>query len=195
MSQGETGQRATLVALAIIGLLIVAGIAAMVASRPSPVAITINPPVPTATALPTGTPAPILVYVTGAVAQPQQKITLPAGSRVQDALDAAGGVTDNANLDAINLVGKLRDGDQIHVPSLTLEEVATATPMGGVRVRINSATLADLMTLPGIGEATAQAIITYRETNGDFTALEQLDAIAGIGERTLESLRDLVVFD
>ena len=114
-------------------------------SRPDPAIITINPPLPTATDAPTSTPSPIRVYVTGAVHHPEQTFDLPFGSRVADAIDAAGGFTDQANKTLVNLAGILRDGDQAHVPSMT--DVGTAqlpTPSGGAKILVNQATIAEL---------------------------------------------------
>ena len=152
----------------------------VLAGRPQPVQITIIPPEPTTTPAPTATPLPIMVYVTGAVANPETTISLPQGSRVSDALAAVGGVLDNADLERVNLAGILHDGDQIHVPAydqvaLGLDEVDAEvgkdmlpTPSGGTVVYINTATQEELETLPGIGPATAQRIIEYREANGPF---------------------------
>lgn len=190
----------TIVAFIIVAVLIVGGGAALLSTRPEPVQITINPPVPTATPLPTGTPEPILVYITGAVESPEQTLSLPYGSRVQDAIDAAGGFTDDADLERVNLADIARDGMQIHVPVNVSEtddtgDTALPTPSGGEVVYINSATAEDLETLPGIGPATAEAIISYRDENGPFADLDALDAVPGIGPSTLETLADLISFE
>lgn len=158
-------------------------------SRPEPIRITIQPPPPTAT------PGPLQVYVTGEVVNPQQTYILPAGSRVADAINAAGGPTDNADQDRINLADILRDGAKIHVPAIDAGDIELPTPMGGEIVRINSATQSELESLPGIGPVTAARIIEYRNEVGTFETLDDLDAVPGIGPATLENLRDLVVFD
>jgi competence protein ComEA len=158
------------------------------------VQITINPPPSTATPGPTSTPAPITIYVTGAVGKPESLLTLPAGSRTQDAIEAAGGLTDAADLERINLAGILRDGDQVHVPAVG-QEAILATPGGGGVVNVNMATVDELATLPGLGPALAQRIIDYRETNGPFADLEALDAVEGIGPALLERLQEMVVFE
>lgn len=178
------------IALALCGAL-------LLVSRQEPASITIHPPLPTDTPAPTPTHEPIKVYVTGAVANPEQVYTLPWGSRVSDALEAAGGLTDDANQAAVNLAAIVRDGDQIHVSSSAGSGVAfeLATPSGGRRIRINSASQAELEALPGVGPVTAQRIIEYREQVGAFKGLADLDQVSGIGPRTLENLRDLVVFD
>ncbi|MGB1289164.1 MAG: helix-hairpin-helix domain-containing protein, partial [Aggregatilineales bacterium] len=152
---------------------------------------------------PTATPEPILVYITGAVSEPEQTLTVAHDSRVSDVIDAAGGLTDDADTERVNLAGIVRDGDQIHVPSLVDisdnadadNDTALPTPSGGGIVFINSATLEELQTLPGIGPATATDIIAYRDENGDFTSLEDLDDVPGIGPSTLEALTDLVSFE
>ena len=190
----DSSSRGVIVAFVIVTLAIIGGIALLVSTRPEPVHITINPPVPTTTPDPTATPPPIQVYITGAVAAPETVVSLPAGSRVQDALSAAGGVTDNADLERVNPAGILRDGDQIHVPVIG-ETVRIATPVGGDLVRVNTATQEELETLPGVGPALAQRIIDYREANGPFADLEALDGVSGIGPRMLEELEALIVFD
>ena len=165
-------------------------------SRPEPAVITINPPLPTATDAPTATPSPILVYVTGAVQNPELTIELPFGSRVADAVDAAGGFTDSANKTLVNLAGILRDGDQVHVPSLTDNAaVELPTPSGGAKVFINRATIEELQALPGVGPALAERIVNYRDSVGQFADLPELDNVPGVGEATLEKWRDLIAFD
>lgn len=193
----EPSPRAAILAFAIIALAIIGGAILLLVSRPEPVRITINPPLPTATAQPTNTPSPITVYVTGAVNQPQTTITIPAGSRVQDALDQVGGVTENANLERVNLAQILRDGDQVHVPAFNeTTETVLPTPSGGIAVvHVNSATLEELMTLPGVGAALAQRIIDYRTTNGAFADLAALDNVSGVGPAMLARLKDLIIFD
>lgn len=193
--QSDSSSRFTLIVFLVVIAMLIVGSVLIFLSRPEPVQITINPPAPTATDLP---PAPILVYVTGAVQQSGITITLPHDSRVSDAIEAVGGVTENADLERVNLAGILRDGDQVHVPEVRGEEtviIELATPSGGVRVRINTATLEELQTLPGVGPAMAQRIIDYRDANGAFQSLEDLDAVQGIGPAMLRELQPLLIFD
>ena len=155
-------------------------------ARPDPAVITIHPPVPTAT------PAGILVYVTGAVHQPGSLHLLPFGSRVTDAISAAGGFTDLADQTFVNLARRLRDGDWIHASSVH-QAGGAVSPAGPIY--INRATVAELETLPSIGPVMAQRIVMYREKMGPFTSLDDLDKVSGIGAATLAELRELVAFD
>lgn len=190
----QESPRATVIAFVVIAVAIIAGIALIMMSRPEPVAIAINPPPPTATAAPTATPAPLEVYVTGSVADSESIVTVPAGSRVRDALEAAGGTLDDADLTGVNLAGILRDGDHVHVPS-TADNAALPTPADEGIVYVNSAPIEELITLPGVGETIAERIINYRDENGPFTSLEDLDEVSGIGPAMLERIAELVTFD
>lgn len=189
--------RAALLAFLVLAILIALSGALLLLSRPESVQITIKPPPPTATPVPTSTPQPLLVYVTGEVAQRGTRHVLPYGSRVSDAVAAAGGFTDLANRELVNLAGLLRDGDQVHVPSNEANRLGGAlpTPSGGDLVNVNQATLEDLVTLPNIGPVTAQKIIDFREQVGPYLELADLDDVSGIGPATLEKLGELIRFD
>jgi competence protein ComEA len=193
--------RSTLIVSAIVVIMIIVGGVLLFISQPKPVQITINPPLPTATPAPTNTPAPIQVYITGAVNQPETTVTLPHGSRVADALEAVGGVTADADMERVNPVAIVRDGDQIHVPPINEVPVTEAeastlpTPSGGERIFINTATVEELQNLPGVGPAMAQRIVDYRDANGAFTSIEDLDNVDGIGPATLEEIEPLVSFE
>lgn len=191
MSPRAPSLRSTALALAIIAAAIIGGIVLLVAARPAPVTITINPPRATAT------PAPIVVYVTGAVSQPETMVTLPYGSRAADAVAAAGGAAPDADLARVDMAAVLRDGDTVHVYALgeISEALANTAASDQPLVHINRATLAELETLPEIGPAIAQRIIDYRAAHGNFDSLEGLAQVSGIGERTLEALDGLVAFD
>ncbi|WP_162909956.1 ComEA family DNA-binding protein [Aggregatilinea lenta] len=143
----------------------------------------------------TPTPGTLTVYVVGEVAQPESLVTLPQGSRVQDAIEAAGGAAANADLSQVNLSQQLNDGDYVYVPPLDGEPIQTPTPNHPVLVHVNSATPEELAALPGIGPSLADAIVTYRDENGPFTSLEDLDAVPGIGPAKLDAIRELVTFD
>ena len=182
-------------ALLVLAALIIFGGIMLFLSRPEPATITIHPPVPTATEAPTATPSPILVYVTGAVRNPETTYRLPYASRVSDAIEAAGGFTEMADRSLVNLAAVLRDGDQVHSPSADSAAPELPTPPGGAMVWVNSATAEELQTLPGVGPALAERILQYREQTGSFTVLADLDNVPGVGEATLEKWRDLVAFD
>ncbi len=187
--------QSALAAFLVLVILIAFSGALLLLSRPEPIQITIKPPPPTPTPAPTETPLPLLVYVTGKVTRPGTLQALPHGSRVSDAIAAAGGFTAEADRERVNLAGVLRDGDQVHVPSVASGAGALPTQLGGKLVNVNRATAEELIALPNIGPVTAQRIINYREMAGPFTELADLDEVPGIGPRTLEQLRRLVRFD
>jgi competence protein ComEA len=187
-------QRNVFGAFLLLALAVIVGGIGLLISRPRPTEVTVNPPAPTSTPQPTATPSPVRVYVTGAVQRPRNSITLPPGSRVEDAIAAAGGALDDADLDRINLASRLNDGDQIHVPTVGQEspvELPTASGSGGL-ININTATIQELETLPRIGPAVAQRIVEYREASGPFPDVEALTNVSGIGPSTLDELRELI---
>ncbi len=143
----------------------------------------------------TATPGNYTVYVVGEIVTGETLLTLPAGSRVEDAISAAGGATDNADLAQINLSQLLDDGDYIYVPPRTGDTIRTPTPNHPRLIHVNTATREELETLPGIGPKLAQAIIDYRTENGPFQSMEELDDVPGIGPATLNTLRELIVID
>jgi competence protein ComEA len=166
--------------------------------RPEPTpALTITTPTPRATA----TLASIIVDVRGAVAKPGV-YTLPLGSRMQDALAQAGDVQSNADTRGLNLARKLNDGEQIYVPAVgeatpvptksTVSGAPTATKAPIGKININTATIAELDMLPGIGPSIAQRIVDYRTQNGDFKKIDDLKKVRGIGDVLFDQIKDLI---
>jgi competence protein ComEA len=136
--------------------------------------------------------AEIYVHILGQVAQPGL-YALPDGARAVDAVAAAGGFTPTADAGGVNLARFVSDGEQIVVPAIGEAGPGAAPGVGGDgRVNLNTADAAALDTLPGIGPATAQKILAWREQHGRFEAVEDLLAVGGIGEAKLDALRDLV---
>lgn len=168
----------------------------------SPIEIVTPEPTPSPAVTPTSTPSPVRVYVTGAVKDPDV-YRLPPGSIVKDAIQAAGGPTDDADLMRINLAQELLDQQQLYVPRIG--EVDAPPPVTGGeptppsdkvapggRVNINTASAEELDTLPGIGPAFAQRIIDYREANGPFKSIEEITLVSGIGDATYEKIKDRI---
>jgi competence protein ComEA len=141
-------------------------------------------------------PRMLTVHVAGAVNSPGL-YRLPEGSRVDDALGKAAGPAEDAVLDNLNLAARLKDGEKVMVPRLVAaEEASTATSTGGegasAPVNINTAGREKLEELPGVGPSLADRIIRYREKDGQFATVDELDNVEGIGPRKMESLKDLV---
>jgi len=160
-------------------------------------AITISTPLPTATPPPSPTPAPIRVYVSGAVAN-ASVCELPVGATVEDAIGAAGGATADADLECINLALELQHQQHLHVRRVGEADpppVVSGGPLeqnGTGLVNINTATAEELETLPGVGEVTAQRIVAYREANGPFETIEEIQEVSGIGAKTFEGMREAI---
>jgi len=156
-------------------------------------------------ASPVTTTGEIVVHAAGAVRRPGV-YTLAPGSRIGDLLDAAGGLAPGADAERLNLAGPLSDGSRVYVPRIGQAEVPVAIgeePAAGPSganasgevtgpVNVNTADAAELETLPGIGPATAAAIIEHREEHGPFATVEDLLDVRGIGDARLADIRDLV---
>lgn len=152
----------------------------------------------------------IVVHITGEV-QKTGILVLPEGARIADAIDEAGGNTKSADLDEVNLAYVLQDGQKIYIPSKEdkkkLESKAyitsgsgnnviaeTVNEKGGNnKVNINTATQSELENLPGVGAAIASRIIEYREQNGKFSKIEDLQNVKGIGEAKFNNMKEYVM--
>jgi competence protein ComEA len=177
-------------------------IAATTGAAPAPAASGSVAPVASGSAVPvaSGSAAPasvVIVDVAGWVRTPGV-YEFPAGARVIDAVEEAGGPREGAELTALNLAAPLTDGQQILVPK---EGEAPALPVGGATsgsgatggmININTADATAFEALNGIGEVLAAAIVTYRDEHGPFTSVDQLEEVPGIGPSTLEEIRSQV---
>jgi competence protein ComEA len=150
-------------------------------------------PIPSASAGNTSANAmgTVIVHVTGQVRKPGLQ-QLPAGSRVADAIQAAGGVTKTQAQDSVNLARVLIDGEQIVVGAGLSQINSSGGGQGTGKVSLNSANQLQLESLPGVGPSLAQRIMEYRSSHGGFRSVEELDDVAGIGSATLNRLRPLV---
>ena len=153
--------------------------------------------------------APVVVHAAGAVVD-AGVYELPAGSRVDDLVSAAGGLAPDADGDRVNLALLLADGERVYVPRVGEEVVPEApSPSGAAAgspsaegggsgaatsgpINLNTATVAELETLPGVGPVTAQAIVDHREQEGPFTSVDDLLDVQGIGEARLAQMREQV---
>ena len=146
----------------------------------------------------------IVVHIAGAVENSGiQK--LPEDSRIADAIEAAGGITSEANIDNINLAQKIADGQKIYIPSINDDEITEkpveiieepkpleAETKTSEKVNINTATQTELETLSGIGPSTAMKIIEYRKENGNFKNIEEIQNVSGLGEAKYAQIKDQI---
>ena len=151
-------------------------------------------PPPTVSSVEIREESELKAYVTGAVRQPGL-YTIEEGDRLADLIDLAGGITEDADMQAVNLAVRVEDQDHWTVPKVGEPTIVTSNagrvdlPVG--KVDINTADAELLETLPGIGETRAQAIIRHREEHGPFQRIDDIVAVPGIGAATMEGLRDL----
>lgn len=174
-----------LVILAALGL--VGGYGVAMGSKPKPVSLSFGSPAPKKSE---AAARKIYIHVAGAVSRPGLYV-LRDGARVDDAIRAAGGVLAKADLDALNLASKLKDGDKILVPvrgAASSGEGSSASKL----VNLNTATVSELDTLPGIGPALADRIIDYRTQHDGFRTVAELQKVPGIGPAKFGQLKDLV---
>ena len=158
-----------------------------------------------ASVVPTETVQEVYVHVCGAVAT-EGVYMLPKGSRLTDAVTAAGGFTEEADTTYHNLAAELSDGQKVYVPTLAetealpvaekagkVSETGEGTPVANGKVNINTATKEELMTLRGIGEAKAESILLYRHKVGPFQIIEELKHVSGIGDAMFERIKDGII--
>jgi competence protein ComEA len=178
-----------LAAFIVVGILLGVGVLILVTRPPRGNPITL---------LPAPTPAPITVYVSGKVNR-EGLYSLPVGSRLNDAMQAAGGFAEDANSSRLNLAEILVDGEQIDVP-----EVISPAATGNISklvdplsflVDITTAGLEQLDTLPNIGPITAQDILNYRNTHGQFGKIEDIMDVPGIGQAKFDAMKDLITVE
>ncbi len=182
----DPGRRgaAALVVAALLAAVVAGGV--VLRGRPQevvvPEVVATGTPLPAAAVVPTEPATEVVVAVAGKVARPGL-VRLPAGSRVDDAVRAAGGVVAGADTGLLNLARKLVDGEQVLVGvEPPPGSVATAQGVTSGPVDLNTATVADLDALPGIGPVLAQRIVDWRTEHGRFASVEQLREVTGIGE-------------
>lgn len=150
----------------------------------------------------------IVIHVSGSV-KTEGIVKLEEGSRIIDAIEASGGLLEDADLTNVNLAYVLEDGQKLYIPSINDETIENSISTGngdniisgsssssssssGGKVNINTATQQELQTLPGIGAATALKIIEYRESNGKFSSVEDIKNVNGIGDAKYEGIKDYI---
>jgi len=183
-----------LIAIGVLCGIAATGLILLIATQPNGQPVQLIPP---------PTPAPLGVYVVGSVYTPGIYY-FPQGSRVKDALIAAGGTTEKANLEAINLAAPLTDGSRVWVPAkgefladpqspaLGNSSTPVSTPSGENPLNINTATQGELELLPGIGPTRAQQIIAFRQEHGAFNATTDLLAVPGLYQSIFEQIEELI---
>lgn len=195
---GRLAQTATAIAAAIV-----VAVVAFIVLRPAGADSAPDDQLPRASAAPatnvasTAAPAVVVVQAAGAVAQPGL-FRLPSGARVDDLVRAAGGLTADADPDRVNLAAPLSDGQKVYIPRQGEPIPADASNADGATtassqpIDLNTASIAELDSLPGVGPATAQAIVDYRSQHGHFRSVDDLLNVRGIGPAKLDEIRGLV---
>ncbi len=184
-----------IIAINVLCTILAIGVIFLIASQPSGQPIVLVPP---------PTPRPLTVYVIGSVQNPGV-YQLPQGSRIQDAIQSAGGFLESANREAINLAAAVEDGSRVWAPSneqYTLNPgLNTGTEIAGIHIatpsvenpiNINTASQAELETLPGIGPTRAQQILGFRQEHGAFSDISELLSVPGIGPSVYDQIKGLV---
>lgn len=171
------------------------GLVFLISSQPKGVPIKLNPK---------PTPAPVVIHISGAVKNPGV-YTLPAKSRIFDAVEAAGGYLPSAEIEVMNLAQYVEDGDKISVPtpqptqllsiSLFSSQPPGITADSKKLININLASYAELDSLPGIGEERCRQIIAYRQENGPFTSIDQIQKVPGIGPKIFENIKPYITVE
>ena len=148
----------------------------------------------------------VIVHITGAVRTPGI-VKLPEGARIEDAIDKAGGLTEDADISDVNLAYVLEDGIKIKIPTISEEKneeiIISSSGEGIVEkeisnnsenkiININKANETDLQTLPGIGASLAGRIVEYRNSNGKFNEIEDIKNVSGLGESKYENIKNLI---
>ncbi|WP_433080122.1 helix-hairpin-helix domain-containing protein [Dactylosporangium sp. CA-052675] len=184
-SSFDPGRRGVRVLLVVAGIVVCVSAGVVWFSRPH---VTAAPSVGVSAVVgPSSAPAVLIVSVTGKVQRPGL-VRLPAGARVADAIEAAGGIVAGTDTTGLNLARKVVDGEMIAV-GVPAPPVAGA---GSGLVDLNTASAAELQKLPGIGEVLAQRIVEYREAHGGFRAVTDLRHVEGIGDAKFAQLKDKV---
>lgn len=195
-------------AMFLLNLAIVVGVIYLVRrDSPRPIAVTL-PPTRTASSLAAPSAAPLSVRVIGAVKKPGT-YTLAGSARLADAVQQAGGVRSDADLSNLDLTRALADGEELDIPargaapavnsgissnSSTPDAAPTAVPTRAVasKLNLNTATLAELDALPGIGPTLAQRILDYRTLRKGFQTIEQIKDVRGIGDKLFAEIKELI---
>ncbi len=133
----------------------------------------------------------LCVYVCGCVKQPGVYY-LKSGSRIHEAVGLAGGLSENASYNSVNLAEEISDGQQIYIPGVDEEISRTAAAVDDGLVNINTADQEQLKTLPGIGDVKARAIVEYRESAGSFQGPEEIMNVSGIKQSAYDKIKDKI---